>query len=104
MVKSDWGFKPLYDVVWTWDKFMSVAIACRRTGVPMVQSLHDTWGEGKLGRGALRSLGYAIQLTTNSEATKAQFVAHSRRASKAKVILGGRSRGCRGCGSDAAPT
>src|SRR5271163_3010092 len=27
--------------VWTWDKFMSVAIACNHTRVPLVQSLHD---------------------------------------------------------------
>jgi glycosyltransferase involved in cell wall biosynthesis len=75
--------------VWTWDKFMSVVIACGRARVPMVQSLHDTWGEGKLGRGTLRSLKYAAALTTNSEATKAQFVAYSRRARKAQVVLGG---------------
>ncbi|HXR25111.1 MAG TPA: glycosyltransferase family 4 protein [Candidatus Binataceae bacterium] len=75
--------------VWTWDKFMSVAIACRRARVPMVQTLHDTWGQGKLGRSALRSLKYAAALTTNSAATKAQFVAFSRLARKAQVVLGG---------------
>lgn len=75
--------------VWTWDKFMSVAIACRRARVPMVQSLYDSWGQGKLGRGALRSLKYAAALTALSEATKAQFAAHSRRARKAHVVLGG---------------
>jgi glycosyltransferase involved in cell wall biosynthesis len=75
--------------VWTWDKFMSVGIACRRTGIPLVQSLYDSWGRGKLGRGALRSLKYAAALTALSEATKAQFAAHSRRARKAHVVLGG---------------
>jgi glycogen(starch) synthase len=75
--------------VWTWDKFMSVAIACRRARVPMVQSLYDSWGQGKLGRGALRSLKYAAALTALSEATKAQFAAHSRPARRAQVVLGG---------------
>jgi glycosyltransferase involved in cell wall biosynthesis len=75
--------------VWTWDKFMSVAIACRRARVPMVQSLYDSWGQGKLGHGALRSLKYAAALTALSEATRAQFAAHSRRARKAHVVLGG---------------
>lgn len=75
--------------VWTWDKFMSVAVACRRVRVPLVQSLYDSWGQGKLGRGALRSLRYAAALTALSEATKAQFVSHSRRARKATVVLGG---------------
>src|SRR5271154_1297307 len=75
--------------IWTWDKFMSVAVAGRRAHVPMVQSLHDTWGKGKLGLGALRSLKYASALTTNSAATKAQFAAYSRRARTAYVVLGG---------------
>jgi phosphatidyl-myo-inositol dimannoside synthase len=75
--------------VWTWDKFISVAVACRRARVPMVQSLHDTWGQGKLGRGALRSFKYAAALTANSDATRTQFVAHSRRARQAHVVLGG---------------
>jgi glycosyltransferase involved in cell wall biosynthesis len=75
--------------VWTWDKFMSVAVAGRRAHVPIVQSLHDTWGKGKLGLGALRSFKYAAVLTTNSAATKAQFMAYSRRAGKAYVVLGG---------------
>jgi glycosyltransferase involved in cell wall biosynthesis len=75
--------------VWTWDKFMSVAIACRRTHVPLVQSLYDTWGQGKLGRSALRSLKYAVAVTTISAATKAQFVALSRLARRAQVVLGG---------------
>ncbi len=75
--------------VWTWDKFMSVAIACRRTRVPLVQSLYDTWGQGKLGRGALRSLKYAAALTALSEATRVQFAAHSRLARRAHVVLGG---------------
>ena len=75
--------------VWTWDKFMSVASACRRTRMPLVQTLHDTWGRGKLGRRALRAFKYAAALTTNSAATKAQFVALSRRARQARVVLGG---------------
>lgn len=75
--------------VWTWDKFMSVALECRRARVPMVQSLHDTWGKGKLGRRPLRSLKHAAALTTNSAATKAQFIAYSRRVRKARVMLGG---------------
>jgi glycosyltransferase involved in cell wall biosynthesis len=75
--------------VWTWDKFMSVAIACRRARVPLVQSLYDAWGQGKLGRRALRAFKYAAALTALSEATKAQFAEHSRRARKAHVVLGG---------------
>jgi glycosyltransferase involved in cell wall biosynthesis len=75
--------------VWTWDKFMSVALGCRKTRIPLVQSLHDTWGRGKLGRGALRSFKYAAALTTNSEATRAQFAVYSRRARKARLVLGG---------------
>jgi len=85
--------------VWTWDKFMSVAIACRRASVPLVQSLYDSWGQGKLGRGALRSLKYAAALTALSAATRAQFAAHSRRARKAHVVLGGVDI----AGADAAP-
>jgi glycosyltransferase involved in cell wall biosynthesis len=75
--------------VWTWDKFMSVAVACRRARVPLVHSLHDTWGQGKLGRRAIRSFKYTAALTSNSQATKAQFVALSSRARKAHVVLGG---------------
>lgn len=75
--------------IWTWDKFMSVAIACRRTHVPLVQSLHDIWGRGKLGHRALRAFKYAAALTSNSQATKEQFVALSSRARLAHVVLGG---------------
>src|ERR1700720_3128843 len=41
-------FRPevLNSHVWTWDKFMGVAIACRHARVPMVQSLYDSWGQG----------------------------------------------------------
>jgi glycosyltransferase involved in cell wall biosynthesis len=75
--------------IWTWDKFRSVGVACLRTQVPLVQSLYDSWGQGKLGRGALRALKYAAGMTALSEATKAQFTGHSRRARKAHVVLGG---------------
>jgi glycosyltransferase involved in cell wall biosynthesis len=75
--------------IWTWDKFMSVGVACVRARVPLVQSLYDSWGQGKLGRGALRALKYAAGLTALSQATKTQFTRHSRRVRKAHVVLGG---------------
>ncbi len=75
--------------IWTWDKFMSVGIACVHARIPLVQSLYDSWGQGKLGHGALRALKYAAGLTALSEATKTQFARYSRRARKAQVVLGG---------------
>jgi glycosyltransferase involved in cell wall biosynthesis len=75
--------------LWTWDKFMTVADAAQRSRVPLVQSLYDSWGQGKLGRGALRSLRRAAALTALSQATRAQFAAIARTAKHAHVMLAG---------------
>lgn len=75
--------------LWTWDKFMTVADAARRAGVPLVQSLYDSWGEGKLGRRALRSFKHAAALTALSAATRDYFARFSRRARRAYIVLGG---------------
>ncbi len=75
--------------LWTWDKFLTVADAARRARVPLVQSLYDSWGSGKLGRRALRSLRRAAALTALSAATRDYFGRYSRRARRAQIVLGG---------------
>jgi glycosyltransferase involved in cell wall biosynthesis len=75
--------------LWTWDKIPSVADATRRTGTPFVQSLYDSWGSGKLGRRAMRSLNRAAGLTALSRATRDYFSGFSRRARQAHIVLGG---------------
>lgn len=73
--------------IWTWDKMLTVARAC--AGFPFVQSLYDSWGEGKLGSGALRSLRHASALTALSQATREHFARLSPRARDAHVMLAG---------------
>jgi glycosyltransferase involved in cell wall biosynthesis len=73
--------------IWTWDKMLTVARAC--SGFPLIQSLYDSWGEGKLGGGALRSLRYAAALTALSQATRDHFARLSPLARDARVMLAG---------------
>ena len=74
---------------WSWDRFPTVADACRRAGVPMVHSLYDSWGGGKMGAAALRSLQAAAALTALSEATRRFFEPILPAARGARVITGG---------------
>jgi glycogen synthase len=74
---------------WSWDRFPSVTAACRRAGVPMVHSLYDSWGGGKMGAAALRSLQAAAALTALSEATRRFFEPILPAARGAQVIIGG---------------
>lgn len=75
--------------VWTWDKLPSVALECAHARVPLVQSLHDTWGAGKLGRRALRAFKYAAAFTANTNATRSEFAALAPRTRRARVVYGG---------------
>jgi glycogen(starch) synthase len=75
--------------VWDWDKFPAVADACRAAGVPLVQTLNDSWGRGKLGDDALGALQYASALVAISVATKRDFEARTAAACDAHVIPGG---------------
>ncbi len=74
---------------WSWDRFPTVAAACRRAGVPMVHSLYDSWGGGKMGAAALRSLQGAAALTALSAATRRFFEPILPAAHGARVIIGG---------------
>ncbi|MBE3604161.1 glycosyltransferase family 4 protein [bacterium] len=75
--------------LWTWDKIPSVADAARRTKTPFVQSLYDSWGVGKLGRRAMRSLNRAAGLTALSRATRDYFARIARRARQAHIVFAG---------------
>lgn len=85
------NFRP--DVVsshcWSWDRLPGVAAACRRASVPLVHSLYDSWGAGKMGAGALGSLQSAAALTALSEATRRFFEPLLPAAHDARVIIGG---------------
>jgi glycosyltransferase involved in cell wall biosynthesis len=74
---------------WSWDRFPAVVGACQKAGVPMVHSLYDSWGRGKMGAGALRSLQGAAALTALSEATRRFFANLLPAARDARVITGG---------------
>lgn len=74
---------------WSWDRFPTVAAACRRARVPMVHSLYDSWGGGKMGAAALRWLQGAAALTALSEATRRFFEPILPAARGARVIIGG---------------
>lgn len=74
---------------WSWDRFPAVVTACRRAGIPLVHSLYDSWGEGKMGAAALRSLQGAAALTALSEATRRFFEPLLPAAQSARVIIGG---------------
>jgi glycogen(starch) synthase len=74
---------------WSWDRVPAVAAACRRAGVPMVHSLYDSWGGGKMGGAALRSLQGVAALTALSEATRRFFEPLLPAAHDARVIIGG---------------
>jgi glycosyltransferase involved in cell wall biosynthesis len=85
------GFRPAIasSHCWSWDRFPIVTAACRRAGVPMVHSLFDSWGGGKMGAAALRSLRGAAALTALSEATRRFFEPLLPAARDARVIIGG---------------
>lgn len=74
---------------WSWDRFPAVVTACRRAGIPLVHSLYDSWGGGKMGAAALRSLQGAAALTALSEATRRFFEPLLPAAHDARVIIGG---------------
>ena len=75
--------------LWTWDKIPTVAGAARRTRTPFVQSLYDSWGSGKLGRGALRSLKRAAGIVALSRATRDYFSGFAPVCRRAQIVLGG---------------
>lgn len=74
---------------WSWDRFPAVAAACRKAGVPLVHSLYDSWGGGKMGVAALRSLQGAAALTALSASTRRFFEPVFPAARDASVIIGG---------------
>jgi glycosyltransferase involved in cell wall biosynthesis len=74
---------------WSWDRFPAVVGVCQKAGVPLVHSLYDSWGRGKMGAGALRSLQDAAKLTALSEATRRFFANLLPAARDARVITGG---------------
>ncbi|HZP44900.1 MAG TPA: glycosyltransferase family 4 protein [Candidatus Binataceae bacterium] len=75
--------------VWTWDKLLTVAREVRRSGIPFVQTLHDSWGRGTLGNKALTMLGNADALTAVSAATREFFCRQSPAARSTVVIRNG---------------
>jgi len=74
---------------WSWDRFPAVAAGCRRAGVALVHSLFDSWGRGKMGAAALRSLRGAAAIVALSEATRRFFEPILPGARAARVITGG---------------
>src|SRR5262249_12320475 len=74
---------------WSWDRLPTVAAACRRAGVPMVLSLFDSWGAGKMGTAAFRALGAVGAITALSESTRRFFEPILPAARDARVIIGG---------------
>jgi phosphatidylinositol alpha-1,6-mannosyltransferase len=74
---------------WAWDRFPAVVMACRDAGVPLVHSLYDSWGAGKMGTDALRCLEGAAALTALSNATRDFFAQLLPAARGARVISGG---------------
>ncbi len=85
----DWHPDVVNSQVWDWDKFQTVAAACRTAGVPLVHTLHDSWGRGSLEDHPLGALKYAAAITCVSAATKQYFETLSRAARKAHVIING---------------
>ena len=76
--------------IWQWDKFATVADACRAAGIPFVQSFDtDEWGRGKLGLKPLRALDRAADITVLSEAVKRNLAMVTGAISSAHVIIGG---------------
>jgi glycogen(starch) synthase len=74
---------------WSWDRFPGMVEACQKAGLPIVHSLYDSWGRGKMGPGALRSLQGAAALTALSESTRRFFADLLPAARNARVIIGG---------------
>ncbi len=74
---------------WDWDKIPVLIGVCEAARVPLVQSLYDLWGEGKLGKKPLSILGHAAALIALSQATKAALAEHSQVVRDAYVITGG---------------
>ncbi len=74
---------------WDWDKIPTVISACRAARVPLVQSLYDLWGEGRMGRRPLSMLSQAAALVALSEATKSALSNYSPVVREAHVIIGG---------------
>jgi glycosyltransferase involved in cell wall biosynthesis len=76
--------------IWQWDKFPTVAQACRDAGVPLVQSFDtDVWGRGRLGDKALRALSDAAGVTVLSQAVAERLAPMLPAARGAHVMIGG---------------
>ncbi|HKV55881.1 MAG TPA: glycosyltransferase family 4 protein [Candidatus Binataceae bacterium] len=76
--------------IWQWDKFPTIASACRSAGVPFVQSFDtDEWGRGKLGVRALRALDSAAAFTVLSGAVRNNLSGLIPAIANAHLITGG---------------
>ena len=74
---------------WDWDKIPPMVRSCRAVGIPLVQSLYDEWGAGKMGPRALQSLGAGAQTVALSNATRAALGKLAGAVRDADVIVGG---------------
>jgi glycosyltransferase involved in cell wall biosynthesis len=86
---SAWQPQVVSSHCWAWDRFPAVVAACRDSGVPLVHSLYDSWGAGRMGTDALRCLEGAAALTALSAATRDFFAQLLPSARTAPVITGG---------------
>ncbi len=75
--------------VFQWDKLPPLVAACQRARVPLVQTLYDPKGRGKLGVQALRPLRNASALVTDSMAGRNYFAPLIDAAQNARVIGNG---------------
>ncbi|MFZ0888695.1 MAG: glycosyltransferase family 4 protein, partial [Candidatus Binataceae bacterium] len=88
---SNWQADVVNSHLDTWDRYPTATGACRRAGVPLVQTFHvsDERGRGRLGEKGLLALADADALVACSAAVRdffAQFVPEARAA---HVIFGG---------------
>jgi glycosyltransferase involved in cell wall biosynthesis len=74
---------------WDWDKIPPMVKACRSLGVPLIQTLYDEWGAGKMGARALESLREAAQSVALSNATRTSLGKLAGPVRNADVIIGG---------------
>lgn len=85
------GWRP--DVVncheWHWDRFGVIARACRRAGVPLIFTLYDSCGRGKLGNRPLRWLESAIAVNAISFSSRSAIQKFLRVPDEMPVIYPG---------------
>jgi glycosyltransferase involved in cell wall biosynthesis len=74
---------------WDWDKIPPMVKSCLSVGVPLVQSLYDEWGAGKMGARALESLREAAHPVALSNATRTALGRLAGQVRDADVIVGG---------------